>query len=185
MDLLDLWTKWFQASVWSKGNHGMQQTVDLSPVWHKIWSIESIALVASKLDGYEHNHYAKHSTKHTTPPEPGHTFLPLCSSHSQKEGMERLSPVQLAFLRMLTAWLCCCEGPKHQNHNSTCASLSAPMSRPSGLPVALSAPMGTFPHRWERKLPLGLPPRRGSSSSSMPCGLTQHQQSSLQFHASV
>ena len=54
--------------------------------------------------------------------------------------MERVSPVRLTFLQTLTAWLCCCKGPKHQNHNSTCASLMALVPRSSGLPVALSAP---------------------------------------------
>ena len=60
--------------------------------------------------------------------------------------MERVSPVRLAFLQTLAAWLCCCKGPKHQNHNSTCASLMALVPRSSGLPVALSAPRhGDFP----------------------------------------
>ena len=71
-----------------------------------------------------------------------------CASakHLLEEGMERVSPVQLAFLQTLTAWLCCCKGPKHQNHNSTCASLMARVPRSSGLPVALSAPRhGDFP----------------------------------------
>ena len=69
----------------------------------------------------------------------------LCQT-SLEEGMERVSPVRLAFLQTLTAWLCCCKGPKHQNHNSTCASLMALVPRSSGLPVALSAPRhGDFP----------------------------------------
>ena len=71
-----------------------------------------------------------------------------CASakHLLEEGIERVSPVRLAFLQTLMAWLCCCKGPKHQNHNSTCASLMALVSRSSGLPVALSAPRhGDFP----------------------------------------
>ena len=71
-----------------------------------------------------------------------------CASakHLLEEGMERVSPVRLAFLQTLTAWLFCCKGPKHQNHNSTCASLMALVPRSSGLPVALSAPRhGDFP----------------------------------------
>ena len=68
------------------------------------------------------------------------------ANHLLEEGMERVSPVRLAFLQTLTAWLCCCKGPKHQNHNSTCASLMALVPRSSGLPVALSAPRhGDFP----------------------------------------
>ena len=36
-----------------------------------------------------------------------------CASakHLLEEGMERVSPVRLAFLQTLTAWLCCCKGP--------------------------------------------------------------------------
>ena len=76
------------------------------------------------------------------------TRFEVCASakHLLEEGMERVSPVRLAFLQTLAAWLCCCKGPKHQNHNSTCASLMALVPRSSGLPVALSAPRhGDFP----------------------------------------
>ena len=45
--------------------------------------------------------------------------IPECSCPSvhfaidcMKEGMERVSPVQLAFLRPLMAWLCWCKGPR-------------------------------------------------------------------------
>ena len=95
-----------------------------------------------------------------------------------REGMERVSPVQLAFWRTLMAWLCCCKGPKPKNHNSACASLSLPESRSSGLPVALSAPRhGDFPHSISgSELPVC--PLRGHASPALQTVKLQDERSS-------
>ena len=60
--------------------------------------------------------YGETSSAEHTKPSSSHprVFLPISSFHHwlHEEGMERVSPVQLAFLRPLMAWLCWCKGPR-------------------------------------------------------------------------